>query len=251
MSVQPLEVPLVRPEGRHHLLIIAEERASREALTQYFLHNGFRITAAADAQDARNLLTRYLFDLVILDITMRHTDGLSLCRSIREKFDIPTIIISARCDVTDRIIGLEMGADDYLAKPVVQRELLARAKAVIRRAQSVPRSRHVPDQKTIRFGHWTLQTGARTLTSTDGVSVPLSTGEFTLLLTFLERPHIVLSRDQLLDLTQGREATLFDRSIDNLVARLRKKIEPDTRDPHFIKTVWGGGYTFVADVQTN
>lgn len=248
MSLQP-GVPPPQPTANHHVLVIAEERDAREALTQYFLHNGFRITAATCAHDARNLLGRYIFDLVILDISMRHSDGLSFCRSIREKLDIPTIILSAKAEPADRIVGLEMGADDYLVTPVVQRELLARARAVIRRAQSVPRSRLIPDQKALHFSTWTLETGARKLIDEHGATVALSTGEFQLLLTFLERPHIVLSREQLLDLTQGREATLFDRSIDNLVARLRKKIEPDTRQPVLIKTVWGGGYTFVADVR--
>jgi len=238
----------LKPDEGYHILLVEDERSVREPLGHYLQRNGFRVTMASHALEARHLLSRYKFDLVILDIMMPGEDGLSLCRSIREKFDIPTILLSAKSEETDRIIGLEMGADDYVVKPFAPRELLARAKAVIRRAQSVPRSRRLPVQKTMQFGTWKLKTGARQLLGDDGVVVPLSTGEFNLLLAFLERPHIVLSRDQLLDLTQGREASAFDRSIDNLISRVRKKIEPDSKNPTYIKTVWGGGYSFVVEV---
>jgi two-component system OmpR family response regulator len=240
---------LPKQEDGHHVLLVEDERSVREPLGHYLQRNGFRITMASHALEARHLLSRYKFDLVILDIMMPGEDGLSLCRSIREKFDIPTILLSAKAEETDRIIGLEMGADDYVVKPFAPRELLARAKAVVRRAQSVPRSRRLPVQKTLQFGTWTLRTGARQLIGDDGAVLPLSTGEFNLLLVFLERPQIVLSRDQLLDLTQGREASAFDRSIDNLISRVRKKIEPDPKNPTYIKTVWGGGYSLVVEVR--
>lgn len=251
MMAQPLDGQDVaaKPEEGYHLLLVEDERSVRDPLGHYLQRNGFRVTMANHALEARHLLSRYKFDLVILDIMMPGEDGLSLCRSIREKLDIPTILLSAKSEETDRIIGLEMGADDYVVKPFAPRELLARTKAVIRRAQSVPRSRRLPVQKTMQFGTWKLKTGARQLLGDDGVVVPLSTGEFNLLLAFLERPHIVLSRDQLLDLTQGREASAFDRSIDNLISRVRKKIEPDSKNPTYIKTVWGGGYSFVAEVR--
>ena len=174
---------------------------------------------------------------------------MSLCRSIREKLDIPTILLTAKAEETDRIVGLEMGADDYVVKPFAPRELLARAKAIIRRANSMPSVQRLPTHKTLRFGSWKLMTGERHLVGDDGVVVPLSTGEFNLLTIFLERPRVVLSRDQLLDMTRGREASAFDRSIDNLISRVRKKIEPDSKTPIYIKTVWGGGYCFVAEVR--
>jgi two-component system OmpR family response regulator len=240
---------VLKPDEGNHILLVEDERSVRDPLGHYLQRNGFRVTMASHALEARHLLSRYKFDLIILDIMMPGEDGLSLCRSIREKFDIPTILLSAKSEETDRIIGLEMGADDYVVKPFAPRELLARAKAVIRRAQSVPRSRKLPVQKTLQFGTWTLKTGARQLVGEDGSVVPLSTGEFNLLLAFIERPHIVLTRDQLLDLTQGREASAFDRSIDNLISRVRKKIEPDSKNPSYIKTVWGGGYSFVGEVR--
>jgi len=232
-----------------HILLVEDERNMREPLADYFQRNGFRVMQASHALEARHLLARYKFELIILDIMMPGEDGLSLCRSIREKLDIPTILLSAKAEETDRIVGLEMGADDYVVKPFAPRELLARAKAVIRRAQSLPRSRHLPAQKTLQFGVWKLKTGARQLVGKDGLVVPLSTGEFNLLIAFLEHPRIVLSRDQLLDLTQGREASAFDRSIDNLISRVRKKIEADPKSPTYILTVWGGGYCFAMDVQ--
>jgi len=238
-----------RPDDGLHILIVEDERNVREPLGQYFQRNGFRVTQASHALEARHMFARYKFDLVILDIMMPGEDGLSLCRTIREKFDIPTILLSAKAEETDRIIGLEMGADDYVVKPFAPRELLARAKAVIRRAQSMPHSQRLPANKTLQFGNWTLKTGPRQLVRDDGLVVPLSTGEFNLLLVFLERPRIVLSRDQLLDLTQGREASAFDRSIDNLISRVRKKIEADPKNPACIKTVWGGGYTLATDVR--
>lgn len=251
MMTQPNDVyePAPKPEEGNHILLVEDERSVRDPLGHYLQRSGFRVTMASHALEARHLLNRYKFDLVILDIMMPGEDGLSLCRSIREKFDIPTILLSAKAEETDRIIGLEMGADDYVVKPFAPRELLARTKAVIRRAQSVPRSRHLPVTKTMQFGTWRLKTGARQLVGDDGVVVPLSTGEFNILMAFLERPQIVLSRDQLLDLTQGREASAFDRSIDNLISRVRRKIEPDSKDPTYIKTVWGGGYSFVAEVR--
>lgn len=237
-----------KADNGYHILVVEDERSVREPLANYLRRNGFRVTPASHAMEARHLLGRHKFALVILDIMMPGEDGLSLCRSIREKYDIPTMLLSARAEDTDRIIGLEMGADDYIVKPFVPRELLARAKAIIRRAQSMPAVQRLSAPKSYKFGHWILKSGERSLVGDDGVVVPLSTGEFNMLLVFLERPRMVLSRDQLLDLTRGREASAFDRSVDNLVSRVRKKIEPDPKNPAFIKTVWGGGYSFVAEV---
>jgi two-component system, OmpR family, response regulator len=236
-------------DSAHHILVVEDERSVREPLVRYLKSNGFRVTQAAHALEARHMLGRYRFDLVILDIMMPGEDGLSLCRSIREKLDIPTILLTARAEETDRVVGLEMGADDYVVKPFVPRELLARAKAIIRRSQAMPNFQRLPAHRTLSFGVWKLKTGERHLVGEDGLVVPLSTGEFNMLLVFLDRPQIVLSRDQLLDLTRGREASAFDRSVDNLVSRVRKKIEPDSKNPTYIKTVWGGGYCFVTEVK--
>jgi two-component system, OmpR family, response regulator len=239
------------PKADHtpHILVVEDERGVREPLANYLRRNGFRVSQASHALEARHLLGRHKYALVILDIMMPGEDGLSLCRSIREKYDIPTMLLSARAEETDRIVGLEMGADDYVVKPFAPRELLARAKAIIRRAQSMPNVQRLPASRSFKFAQWTLKTGERHLVGEDGIVVPMSTGEFNLLLVFLERPRIVLTRDQLLDLTRGREATAFDRSVDNLISRVRKKIEPDPKNPIFIKTVWGGGYSFVVEVE--
>lgn len=239
----------VFPDEGLHVLVVEDERSVRESLSQYLQRNQCRVALAPNALEARRLLSRHTFDLVILDIMMPGEDGLSLCRHIRSGVDVPVIIVSARSEETDRIVGLEIGADDYLVKPFNPRELLARIKTIVRRARTIPKHQRLPDARSFSFGSWTLQTAERELIDGAGVRVPLSTGEFRLLLQFLLYPKTVLSRDQLIEATQGREAGLFDRSIDNQVARIRKKIEPDLRNPTYIKTVWGGGYILSADVQ--
>jgi len=231
------------------LLIVEDEASIREPLVKYFSNNQFRVKAAASAVEARALLAAHAFDLVVADIMMPGEDGLSLCRHIRSTSNLPVILLTARAEELDRILGLEVGADDYVTKPFSPRELLARVKAVIRRSNSLPPRQTAPETTTYTFGKWILKTGERELVDTDGVAVPLSSGEYTLLLTLIERPRLVLTRDQLLDLTQGREASLFDRSIDNQISRLRRKIEEDPKSPKYIKTVWGGGYSFAAEVR--
>lgn len=231
------------------LLIVEDEASIREPLVKYFVDNQFRVRAAINAAEARAMMSAHTFDLVIADIMMPGEDGLSLCRYIRSAGNLPVILLTARAEELDRILGLEVGADDYVVKPFSPRELLARVKAVIRRANSLPPRQPTPETTTYSFGKWLLKTGQRELIDTDGVGVPLSSGEFALLLVMVERPNLVLNRDQLLDLTQGREATLFDRSVDNQISRLRRKIEEDPRSPKYIKTVWGGGYSFAAEVR--
>lgn len=230
------------------LLIVEDEASIREPLVSYFEGNRFRVRAAANAAQARSLLAAHKFDLAIVDIMMPGEDGLSLCRHMREASNLPVIMLTARAEEIDRILGLEVGADDYVTKPFSPRELLARVKAVIRRSNSLPPRQTPPETASYAFGDWVLKTGERELVGADGLSVPLSSGEYALLLVLLERPRLVLSRDQLLDLTQGREASVFDRSIDNQISRLRRKIEPDPKTPKYIKTVWGGGYSFSAEV---
>ena len=239
----------VASETSLRILVVEDERSVREPLAQYLNRNHCIVFEASNAQEARRLLARHVFDLVVLDIMMPGEDGLSLCRYVRSGADIPIVILSARSDETDRIVGLEVGADDYVVKPFNPRELLARIKAIVRRARRMPKTQRLPDAKTFVFGAWTLKTAERELIDRDGVHTPLSTGEFRLLLQFLMHPRTVLSREQLVEVTQGREAGQFDRSIDNQVARIRKKIEPDLRNPTYLKTVWGGGYIFSADVQ--
>jgi two-component system, OmpR family, response regulator len=232
-----------------HILVVDDHREIRDLLAKYLAKRGFRVSAAESAARARRLLEASGADLVVLDIMMPGEDGLSLCRYLRANTHLPVIMLTAMAEDTDRVIGLEMGADDYVVKPFNPRELVARIKAVLRRANSMPRQRAPLDRGRIRFDRWILDSAQRELISTDGVAVPLSTVEFLLLSAFLNHPRMVLSRDQLLDLTRGRAANVFDRSVDNQVSRLRRKIELDPRKPTLIKTYWGGGYSFVADVE--
>jgi len=231
-----------------HILLVDDERMIRDPLAAYLQKNGYRVTDAADARSARRALESSAIDLLVLDIMMPGEDGLSLCRHVREIGDLPIILLTARSEETDRIVGLEMGADDYVVKPFSPRELVARIKAILRRAAAGNRRDAAPATGLYRFGEWILNSADWTLTGPDEIAIPLSTADYRLLLAFLERPRQVLSRDQLLDLTQGREANPFDRAIDNQISRLRRKIEPDPKSPSFIKTVWGGGYMLSADV---
>jgi len=235
-------------EAVPHILLVDDERAIREPLAQYLRKNGFRVTQSDGAEDARSKLSAYAIDLVVLDIMMPGEDGLSLCRHIRANSDLPVILLTARTEDTERIIGLEMGADDYVTKPFNPRELMARIRVVLRRMIGNTSRLRAPELGNYEFGGWVLKAGERALVDGDGVSVPLSTGEFNLLLALVTHPNHVLSRDQLLDLTQGREAHAFDRAIDNQVSRLRRKIEDDPKSPKLIRTVWGGGYTLASDV---
>jgi len=232
-----------------HLLVVDDHRDIREPLARYLTKHGFRVSTAENAAAARKILQGAAIDLLVLDIMMPGEDGLALCRELRARGDLPIVLLTALGEETDRIVGLEMGADDYVAKPFNPRELLARIKAVLRRAQALPPRRGRPVAERFKFDRWLLDVGRRELTREDGVVVPLSTGEFLLLTAFLEHPKMVLSRDQLLDLTRGREAAPFDRAIDNQVLRLRRKIERDPKKPELIRTHWGGGYSFEAEVE--
>ena len=234
-------------ERTPHILVVDDHRDIRDLIARFLTKHALRASVAETAAAARKALLAADIDLIVLDIMMPGEDGLSLCRSIRETTQIPVILLTARGEEVDRIIGLEMGADDYLAKPFSPRELIARVAAVLRRTQALPPRQKPPGAERVKFGDWMLDTGQRELIGPDGVAMPLSSGEFRLLSALLERPKIALTRNQLLDLTKGRDADLFDRSIDNHVSRLRKKIEPDPKNPRYIKTVWGGGYIFARD----
>jgi two-component system OmpR family response regulator len=235
-------------ESSAHILVVDDHREIRDLLARYLAKHGLRVSAAESAARARRILETSAIDLVVLDIMMPGEDGLSLCRHLRATSGLPVIMLTAMAEDTDRVVGLEMGADDYLVKPFNPRELLARIKAVLRRANSLPQQRPAPDASVVRFERWQLNMARRELQDEDGVGIPLSTSEFSLLCALLNHPKMVLSRDQLLDLTRGRAANVFDRSIDNQVSRLRKKIEADPKEPSLIKTVWGGGYMFTADI---
>jgi two-component system OmpR family response regulator len=234
-------------ESSPHIAVVDDHRDIRELVSRYLGQHGYRVSAADSAPALRRLLERSALDLIVLDIMMPGEDGLSLCKHLRSSSDLPIILLTALAEDTERIVGLEMGADDYLTKPFNPRELLARVRAVLRRAHSLP-LRRGPRPRTMRFDRWTLDVGRRELVGADGVAVPLSTAEFRLLCAFLDHSGMVLSRDQLLDLTAGRAADVFDRSIDNQVSRLRKKIETDPKNPTLIKTHWGGGYSFTVEV---
>ncbi len=231
-----------------HIAIVDDHRDIRDLVGRYLQKHGYRTSLAESAAAFRRLQERNAFDLVVLDVMMPGEDGLSLCRYLREQTAIPVIMLTAMAEETDRIVGLELGADDYLSKPFNPRELLARIKAVLRRVHSLPPQRGQISAREVRFDRWSLNVGRRELTGEDGMAVPLSTAEFRLLSVFLDHAGLVLSRDQLLDLTVGRSAEPFDRAIDNQVSRLRKKIEQDPRSPALIKTHWGGGYSFSAEV---
>jgi two-component system, OmpR family, response regulator len=236
-------------ESSAHILVVDDHREIRDLLARYLAKCGLRVSVAENSAKARRVLETSAIDLVVLDVMMPGEDGLSLCRHLRATTGVPVIMLTAMAEDTDRVIGLEIGADDYVVKPFNPRELLARIKAVLRRANSLPQRRTAPEAGIVRFERWQLNVVRRELTDEDGVGIPLSTSEFLLLRALLNHPKMVLSRDQLLDLTRGRAAHAFDRSIDNQVSRLRKKIEIDPREPNLIKTVWGGGYMFTAEVE--
>jgi two-component system OmpR family response regulator len=236
-------------QASSHIAVVDDHQDIRDLVGKYLGQQGYRISAADSAAALRKILERNALDLIILDIMMPGEDGLSVCRHIRSTTNVPIIFLTAMADDTDRIIGLELGADDYVVKPFNPRELLARVRAVLRRATTLPtQQRDNIKAKVIRFDQWRLDVGRQELTDEDGVVVSLSTVEFRLLKAFLEHPGFVLTRDQLLDLTAGKAAEIFDRSIDHQVSRLRKKIEADPKNPTIIKTHWGGGYSLSADV---
>lgn len=230
------------------LLLVDDEATLREPLADYLVRQGFVVEQAASAAEARSRLRDAAPDLVLLDIMMPGEDGLSLCRHLAESQAIPTILLTARGEATDRIVGLEIGADDYVTKPFEPRELVARIRSVLRRASKGAAAK-VEEEEDFVFDGWRLDPLKRKLTDPEGVSVAISSVEFRLLMAFLEHPRQVLDRDRLLDMVQGREAHLFDRAVDNQISRLRRKIEVDSRNPSLIQTVWGGGYMLAADVR--
>jgi len=235
-------------QAQTRLLLVDDEPSLREPLADYLVRQGFLVRQAEDAAKARSALLEDTPDLVLLDIMMPGEDGLSLCRHLTETKNLPVIFLTARGEATDRIVGLEIGADDYVVKPFEPRELVARIRSVLRRATKMAAA--APEEDALfEFDGWLLDPLKRRLTDPEGTIVPISSAEFRLLTAFLTHPRQVLDRDRLLDMVQGREAHLFDRAVDNQVSRLRRKVEVDSRDPKLIQTVWGGGYRLAADVR--
>lgn len=230
-----------------HILVVEDDREIRGLIARIFKDNDFRVSVAQDGREMDRVLADNRIDLVVLDIMLPHEDGLSICGRLRAQTRLPIIIVSAKGEDMDRIIGLDLGADDYLAKPFAPLELVARVRAVLRRApQDEP-----PGAQIFCFHGWVLDALRRTLLTPSRARLSVTDGEFDLLRVFCERPGRVLSRNQLLDLTQGRAAGPNERSIDILVARLRRKIEINPHRPDFIRTVRSGGYMFTPDVEAS
>lgn len=239
------------PEQSITLLIVDDDSEIRDLLDKLLTKYGYQVLTAKDGKELFQCLEQKIVDLILLDIMLPDEDGFSICQKLRKKYDIPIIMVTAIGETTDRIVGLEMGADDYLTKPFNPRELVARIKAVTRRSShAMPIGVEDPlELAALSFSGWILKTDCRTLISPDKLEVSLSTGEYDLLYTFISHPQKVLSRDQLLDYTKNRPAGPFDRSIDIQVSRLRYKLENDPKNPVMIKTVRGGGYMFTPKVE--
>jgi two-component system OmpR family response regulator len=229
-----------------HLLVVDDHHEIRELLQRFFVQHNYRVTVAKDGKEMKQRLNLGNIDLIVLDLMLPGEDGLTLCRDLRASSNIPIVMLTAMGDEMDKIIGLEMGADDYLAKPFNPRELLARIKAVLRRVNTL--NTPIATVKQYHFAQWSIDINKRELTDTAGVIVVLSSAEFDLLRVFIDHPQRVLSRDQLLDLSKGRDGGVYDRAIDTLISRLRKKLEVDAKHPKLIKTIWGGGYQFTSEV---
>ena len=232
-----------------HILVVDDDREIRDLLARFLERNRFRVTAVRDAREARRAWPSGHFQMVILDLMLPGEGGLELSRWMRAQSDVPIVMLTAMGEETDRIIGLELGADDYVPKPFNPRELLARMRAVLRRTADRSDHRAENQSGSWRFAGWTLEPARRRLLNPDGVEVPLTGGEYELLVALVERANRVLTRDMLLDLLRGRQAGPFDRAIDVAISRLRRKLDDDGRQAQLIKTVRGGGYVLAADVE--
>lgn len=230
------------------VIVVEDEGDIREPLARYLTRNSFQVTAVGSAEAARPALAAGACDLLLVDIMLPGEDGLSLAREVLATTDIPVMLVTARTEMADRLTGLELGADDYICKPFDARELVARMRTVLRRVRRTAAADDAPAPQRFTFGDWTLEAATRSLRRGDEPPRPLTTGEYRLLHALVSSPGRVLSRDQLLDLTAGRGPEAFDRSIDNQISRLRRRLEDDPRDPRWIRTVWGAGYMLAARV---
>ncbi len=248
-----MENTTLQPAAAPHVLVVDDDREIRDLLARFFERHGLRVTAVRDAREARRALPNAHFQLVVLDLMMPGETGLDFARWLRGPASghdgIGIVMLTAMGEETDRIIGLELGADDYVPKPFNPRELLARIRAVLRRAGDQGGRPHEAATQLWRFNGWTLDPTRRRLLNPDKVEVPLTGGEYDLLVALVERANRVLTRDMLLDLLRGRQAGPFDRAIDVAVSRLRRKLEDDGRHAQLIKTVRGGGYVLAAEVE--
>jgi len=236
-------------ETMPHILVVDDDREIRDLLAKFLERQRLRITTARDGKEARRAFLNGHFQLVVLDLMMPGEDGLELARWLRSEGKVPIIMLTAMAEETDRIIGLELGADDYVTKPFNPRELLARIRAVLRRTGETEEKGQEGNARIYRFSGWLLETARRRLLDPAGVEVAITGGEYELLVALLDRPNRVLTRDMLLDLLRGRQAGPFDRAIDVAVSRLRRKLEDDGRNSQLIKTVRGGGYVLSTPVE--
>lgn len=234
----------------YNILVVDDHKEIRELLSRFLLQHGLNVSVAADDEEMEKLMHHSHFDLLILDLMLPGKDGVTLCREIRASSNIPIIMLTALGEEIDRIVGLEVGADDYIAKPFNPRELLARIKSVLRRHFTIPNVNEQLSTTNINylFSGWVLNSKTRELINPDAILVTLTSTEFELLFAFLLHPNVVLTREDLLKLVQGRGADVYDRAVDSLISRLRKKIETDPKSPKLIKTIWGGGYQFSCEV---
>jgi len=233
-----------------HILVVDDDRHIRTMLARYLSDHGLRVTMADGGRQMMEMFSGHQFDVVVLDVMMPGDDGFTLCQRLRAQSHVPIILLTARDTETDRVVGLELGADDYVAKPFNPRELLARIRAMLRRSTMASAPTAGANQARLRFAGWTLDLTKRALTSPRGTRVDLTTGEFDLLTALAQHPQHVLSRDQLLDLVHGRSNLNIDRSVDVQISRLRRKIEENPQEPQLIRTVRNGGYFFAADVES-
>lgn len=239
-----MAAPQIRSE---HILVVDDDPRIRQMLVRYFEHEGYRVSAVADGPAMREAVQRSPIDIILLDLVLPGgEDGLMLAREIRSRSDVPIIMLTGRDDVVDRIVGLEIGADDYIAKPFHLREVLARLRTVLRRRQRPTEPTTNETAEILQFDGWRLDPGRRQLRTAEGLEIVLTTGEFDILMVLAKHPGRVLSRDMLMDLTRGRRYETFDRTIDAQIARLRKKIEQNPKIPALIKSVRGVGYVFTA-----
>jgi two-component system, OmpR family, response regulator len=236
-------------DRKDRILIVDDDAEIRSLLVDYLARNGFEAIPAASGKELGQMLARHAIDLVVLDLMLPDADGLTLCRDLRARSGLPVLMLTARGEETDRILGIEMGADDYIVKPFSPRELLARIRGILRRTRALPPNLTPDAQRCLQFAGRKLDTATRVLTGADGVATPLSGAEYRLLRILLDHPNRVVRRDQLVELIHGREAEAYDRAIDVQVSRLRQRLQDDGREPKLIRTVRGEGYVLAAAVE--